>query len=99
MTAVFALTAGDQPMIVPLSVANTTRADPVLPLSLTTKADALQLNTAPVGPPATVTVRACFAPAPLYSVEVFVPLLAAHQGVVGPAVSPQPLTSDASVAG
>jgi len=27
---------------------------------------------------------------------VLVPLLAAHHGVVGPAVRPQPLTSDAS---
>ena len=84
---------------VPSSVANRKRAKPLLPFWLTTKSEALPLNTAPVGPPATVTVRACFAPAPLYSVEVFVPLLAAHHGVAGPAASPHPLISDASVAG
>jgi hypothetical protein len=50
-----------------------------------------------VGEPGTETVSATFAPVPLYSVERLVPLSEAHHGVVGPALRPQPFTSDASV--
>jgi hypothetical protein len=97
--AVATFTVGDQPRICPASVANRKRALPLLPLWLTTKSVATALNTVPVGPPGTDTVRACFAPLPLYSVEVFVPLFDDHHGVVGPAERPQELTSDASAAG
>src|ERR1700758_4836380 len=68
------------------------RACPVFPFCDTAKSLATPLKTAPVGAPATATVNACFAPAPLYSVDVFVPLFAVHHGVVGPATRPQPFT-------
>src|SRR6476469_7838210 len=97
--AVAALTVGDQPRIWPPSVAKRNRAGPLLPPWLTTKSVAEPLNTVPVGPPGTDTVRACFAPLALYSVELFVPLFDDHHGVVGPAVIPQALTSDASATG
>src|SRR5438067_889574 len=64
-TAAVPFTAGVQPRIIPLLVANRNRAAPLLPLWLTTKSVALPLKTVPVGP----------------------------------ALSPQALTSDASVAG
>ena len=86
-------------MMVPPSVANRNRAAPLLPFWLTTKSVALPLNTVPVGAPATVTVSADFAPTPLYKVDVFDPLFEVHHGVVGPALNPHPLTSDASTAG
>src|SRR5690242_6487981 len=92
------LTAGDQPRIVPPSVAKRKRALPLFPFWLTTKSALLPLNTVPVGPPATATVSAAFAPTPLYRVEVFVPLFDVHQGVVGPALRPHPFTSDGSAA-
>src|SRR5947209_14562293 len=98
-TAVVPFTDGVQPRIIPLFVANRNLDAPLLPPWLTTKSVALPLKTVPVGPPGTDTVSGTFAPAPLYSVEVLEPLFADHQGVVGPALSPQPLTSDASVAG
>src|SRR3954453_288865 len=90
------LRGGAQPRIFPSCVAKRKRAEPLLPPSLTTNAAELPLNTVPVGPPATLTVSADFTPAALYSVEVFVPLFDVHHGVVGPALRPQPLTSDAS---
>ena len=90
-------TVGDQPRIVPPSVANRNRADPDFPFWLTTKSVATPLNTVPVGPPGTATVSGCFPPPPLYRVDVVVPLFDTHHGDVGPAESPQPLTSDASV--
>src|SRR5215467_9223290 len=74
------------------------RAWPLFPPSETAKSPATPLNTVPVGPPATVTVSACFAPAPLYSVDVFVPLFDVHHGVVGPATRPQPFTRFESAA-
>ena len=92
-------TVGDQPRIVPPSVANRNRAAPDLPLWLTTNAAAFPLKTVPVGPPGTATVRADFTPAPLYNVEVFDPLFDVHHGVVGPALSPHPLISDTSTPG
>ena len=94
-----AFTVGDQPTTVPASVAKRKRAGPLLPFWLIGKSVALLLNTVPVGPPATATVSATFAPAPEYSVEVFVPLFADHHGVVGPADSPQALTRFVSAAG
>ena len=63
--AVVPFTVGDQPRICPPSVAKRKRAAPLLPAWLTTKSVAAPLNTAPVGPPGTDTVKACFAPAPL----------------------------------
>src|SRR5262249_7353410 len=99
MTEFVASTPGDQPVIVPASVENRKRAEPLFPLALTTKSAAFALKTVPVGPPATVTVSADLAPTPLYSVELFVPLLEVHHGVVGPALRPQPFTSDVSVPG
>ena len=60
-----ALTAGDQPRIVPACVAKRKRAEPLLPLALTLNALALPLNTVPVGPPGTLTVSADLTPAPL----------------------------------
>src|SRR6266852_132527 len=89
-------TVGDQPRIIPASVANRNRAGPDLPLWLTTKSVAAPLNTVPVGPPGTETVSACFTPLPLYSVDVLLPLFETHHGDVGLAERPQPLTSDAS---
>ena len=96
MTATVPFTVGDQPRILPSCVAKRKRAEPLLPSALTTNALELPLNTVPVGPPGTLTVSADLTPTPLYSVEVFVPLLDVHQGVVGPALRPQPLTSEAS---
>src|SRR5207344_2307696 len=98
-SAAVPFTVGDQPMIVPPSVAKRNRAEPLLPFWLTLNAAALPLKTVPVGAPGTATVSADFAPTPLYSVEVFEPLFAVHHGVVGPALRPHPLTSDASAAG
>ena len=72
------------------------RAVPVLPFCVTAKSFALPLKTIPVGPPGTLTVSADFVPAPLYNVEVLVPLFDVHHGVVGPATSPHPLTSEGS---
>jgi len=63
--AVAPFTVGDQPRIVPPSVANRNRAAPDFPFWLTTKSVATPLNTVPVGPPGTATVSACFAPLPL----------------------------------
>src|SRR4051794_14806296 len=57
------------------------------------------LNTVPVGPPGTATSSAAFVPAPSYSVELLVAWFATHHGVVGPAVSPQALTSLGSCSG
>ncbi len=56
------------------------------------------LNTVPVGPPGTFTTSGPAGgggkrvPSASYSVEVSVPWLATHHGVVGPAEMPQPLT-------
>jgi hypothetical protein len=96
---VVAFTVGDHPRIVPPSVANRKRAAPDFPPWLTAKSVVLPLKTVPVGAPGTETVSATFAPVPPYNVEVLVPLFADHQGVVGPSLSPQALTSDVSVAG
>src|SRR3954453_23033030 len=96
-TATVPFTDGVQPRTVPLSVENRNRAAPLDPFWLTTKSVALPLKTVPVGEPGTETGSATFAPVPLYRVERLVPLSDAHQGVVGPALKPQPLTSAASV--
>src|SRR6185437_11610826 len=82
-SAVVPFTAGDHPSTCPPSVAKRKRAAPLLPPWLTTKSVATPLKTVPVGPPGTETVSACFAPAPVYSVEVLVPLFDDHHGVVG----------------
>src|SRR5262249_24033182 len=57
------------------------------------------LKTVPVGPPGTETIRPCLTPAPLYSVDLFLPLSATHHGVVGPEVRPQALTRSGSPGG
>ena len=44
----------------------------------------------------TFTTSACGEPSAVYSVEVLLPWLATHHGVVGPALMPQPLTRFAS---
>src|ERR1700759_1462335 len=95
--AVAAFTVGDQPRIVPASVAKRKRAAPLFPFWETVKSAALPLKTGSVGPPGTAAVRATLLPAPLHSVEVFVPFFDVHHGVVGPALRPQPLTRFASV--
>src|SRR3954467_9333833 len=98
-TATVPFTDGAQPRTVPLSVENRNRAAPLAPFWLTAKSVALPLKTVPVGEPGTETVSGTFAPVPLYSVERLVPLSDAHHGVVGPALRPQPLTSEPSVDG
>src|SRR4030095_7135421 len=56
------------------------------------------LNTWPVGPPATVTTRASFAPVlPLYRVDLFVPSSETHHGEVALWDIPHPLTRSGSV--
>src|SRR5262245_51683080 len=57
------------------------------------------LKTVPVGLPGTETIRPCFTPAPLYSVDLLVPLSATHHGVVGPEVRPHELTRSGSPGG
>ncbi len=87
-----------QPWIVPASVAKMKRDATCLPATVTGKPDP-PLKTVPVGPPGTVTTRACGRPVPSYRVELFVPWFATHHGVVGPATRPQPLTRCVSVWG
>jgi hypothetical protein len=47
--------------------------------------------------PATVTINGFLAPAPLYSVDVPVPLFATHHGLVALALNPHALTKFGSV--
>src|SRR4029079_3190191 len=84
------------PRISPASVAKMNREGPETPPPETMKPVPAALATMPVGPPGTLTVIGTFAPAPVYSVEVSVPLLATHHGEVGSAAIPQPLTRFAS---
>src|SRR5690349_20469056 len=60
---------------------------------------AVVLNTVPVGAPGTETIRPCLTPAPLYSVDLSVPLSETHHGVVGPDVRPPPFCRSGSVIG
>src|SRR4029453_15331317 len=67
------------------------------PVPALTLKSAVPLNTWPVGPPATVTIRPSFAPVlPLYRVDLSVPSSETHHGVVGPWEIPQPLTRSGS---
>src|SRR5262249_58787064 len=72
---------GCQPRIVPSSVEKTKNARALN-----------DQNTAPVGPPGTLTTSDCGVPSAVYSVDLSVPLSATHHGVPGPEVRPQPLT-------
>jgi len=75
---------------VPLSLAKMNRAGPDWPFALTTKPEP-PLKTIPVGAPLTMlTMRPCFAPSALYSVDLSVPLSATHQGPVGGSAIPHP---------
>src|SRR4029450_6334667 len=60
---------------------------------------AVGLKTVPVGPPATETTRPCFTPAPLYSVDLSVPLSDTHHGLVALEGSPHGLPRSGPVAG
>ena len=60
---------------------------------------AVVLNTVPVGPPGTATMRPCFTPAALYRVDLLVPLSETHHGVVGPEVRPHAFRRSGSVIG
>jgi hypothetical protein len=63
------------------------------------KAAVFEFATVPVGPPGTVTVVALFEPTPLYRVDVFDLLFAAHHGELALALRPQPFKSEVSVSG
>ena len=86
--------------MVPSSVANRNSALPVLlPSGLfvtvsTNCARALALKTAPVGAPASETIRPCFSSRHrlFNSVDLSTPLSASHHGLVGLEVSPQGFT-------
>src|SRR5437764_12202404 len=88
-------TAGFHPRMVPLSVENRNTDGPWSPPCLTTKS-LLPLYTVPVGAPGTFTVSGTFEPSPMYSVDVFVPLLATHQGEDGLSLTPHALTRSLS---
>src|SRR5689334_3604104 len=93
--------AGLQPVRSPSSLTNRKRAGPD-PFGPVTTNPVVGLNACPVGaPPGIDTVRAAlvtgFAPPPAYSVEVLVPLLATHSGLVGDRASPHALTASGSV--
>src|SRR5262249_42281962 len=89
-------TPGFQPEIVPSSAAKMKRAGPEDPPLETTKPGP-PLKTMPVGAPATDTTSDEIAPAPLYRVDLSVPLSATHHTLVALATRPQPLTRLGSV--
>jgi hypothetical protein len=84
---------------VPACVSNRKRAELLALPWLTTKAAVFEFATVPVGPPGTLTVKAFFAPTPVYSVDVFVLLFDVHHGDVALALRPHPFTSDESASG
>src|SRR5713226_6935537 len=99
-TALVAFTAGLQPTMVPLSVAKMNRLGAEAVPFVTTK-PLVPLKTTPVGAlpdGGMLTVRASFAPEPLYSVLLSVPLSETHQGLVALRARPQALTRLESVA-
>jgi hypothetical protein len=103
MTAVVGRTLGDQPAMVPASVAHMNSALLVAPFALIWKS-VLVLNTMPVGPPARpfaaagmLTTSDCGTPLPSYSVDLLVVLSDTHITPVGLNAMPQPFCRLASV--
>src|ERR1700746_2392785 len=90
----------------PASESNMNSDGALFPLALTTKSLGLlaarKLNTVPVGPGESLTVRAtllifCLPLAPWYSVAVLVLLFVTHSGVVGPSEIPHGFETSGSV--
>src|SRR2546423_298623 len=96
-------TAGLHPVMSPSSEAKRNSEAPLCPAPSETTKPSPGLNTVPVGaPPGMFTTSGTASAgwpgvAPRYRVDVLVPLLATHTGVLGPADRPHALTRFGSV--